>query len=147
MSSISTQKLRKLLGLTSQRLGQLAKAGVITRQARGMYDLEASVRGYVEFLRKGVGEEINPAQERGLLHRVQRQLKELELKTREGELIEVAVALQAHGDVTEVAKTRLFAIPDAVAPYLVNKSVPDISAQLNDAIWDAMDEISKTSYK
>ena len=47
-----TETLCNLFGLTSARIGQLAKDGVIVKTSRNTYDLWKSVRGYITFLQK-----------------------------------------------------------------------------------------------
>ena len=48
---ISLKELAKCLGLTTRRINQLAKTGVVVLAdgQRGKYDLAASVQGYIEF--------------------------------------------------------------------------------------------------
>jgi len=47
-----TAQLCRLFNLTSARIGQLAKDGIIVKSGRNKYDLWRSVRGYIEFLQK-----------------------------------------------------------------------------------------------
>ena len=47
-----TTQLCRLFNLTSARIGQLAKDGIIFKTERNQYDLWRSVRGYIEFLQK-----------------------------------------------------------------------------------------------
>ncbi len=49
---VSTERLCELFNLTSARIGQLAKNGIIFKTERNQYDLWRSVRGYIEFLQK-----------------------------------------------------------------------------------------------
>ena len=49
--TIGITDLCEMLDLTRSRIGQLVKMGVIPKPAsRGCYDVEASVRGYINFL-------------------------------------------------------------------------------------------------
>jgi hypothetical protein len=47
-----TTQLCRLFNLTSARIGQLAKDGIIFKTDRNQFDLWRSVRGYIEFLQK-----------------------------------------------------------------------------------------------
>ena len=47
-----TAQLCRLFNLTSARIGQLAKDGIIFKTDRNKFDLWRSVRGYIEFLQK-----------------------------------------------------------------------------------------------
>ena len=47
-----TTQLCRLFSLTSARIGQLAKDGIIFKVGRNQFDLWRSVRGYIEFLQK-----------------------------------------------------------------------------------------------
>jgi hypothetical protein len=54
-------ELCRLLNLTTGRLTQLARDGVIFRQGRGRYHILKSVHGYVTFLQRRVrGEDVEP---------------------------------------------------------------------------------------
>ena len=52
VAQADTTQLCRLFNLTSARIGQLAKDGVIFKIERNQYDLWRSVRGYIEFLQK-----------------------------------------------------------------------------------------------
>lgn len=52
VAQIDTTRLCRLFNLTSARIGQLAKDGIIYKTERNQYDLWRSVRGYIEFLQK-----------------------------------------------------------------------------------------------
>jgi phage terminase Nu1 subunit (DNA packaging protein) len=47
-----TTQLCRLFNLTSARIGQLAKDGIIFKTGRNKFDLWRSVRGYIEFLQR-----------------------------------------------------------------------------------------------
>jgi phage terminase Nu1 subunit (DNA packaging protein) len=52
VAEADTAQLCRLFGLTSARIGQLAKDGIIYKTGRNKYDLWRSIRGYIEFLQK-----------------------------------------------------------------------------------------------
>lgn len=49
---VSTEALCRLLNLTSARLGQMARDGIIFKAGRNSFDLWRSVKGYITFLQK-----------------------------------------------------------------------------------------------
>lgn len=143
MDNIQTGQLAALLDLTTARISQLTRMGVLERIRRGVYDLEASVKGYVTYLRQGDDDGLSPAQERAKLHKVQRERIEMEMQKSKGELIETDSALKSYADATEIAKRHLFVIPHSLAPYLVNKDEAEIASQLYDAIHHALTNVSE----
>jgi phage terminase Nu1 subunit (DNA packaging protein) len=52
VAQADTTQLCRLFNLTSARIGQLAKDGIIFKTERNQFDLWRSVRGYIEFLQK-----------------------------------------------------------------------------------------------
>jgi phage terminase Nu1 subunit (DNA packaging protein) len=52
VAQADTEQLCRLFKLTSARIGQLAKDGIIFKTDRNKYDLWRSVRGYIEFLQR-----------------------------------------------------------------------------------------------
>ena len=52
VATADTTQLCRLFNLTSARIGQLAKDGIIFKTDRNQYDLWRSVRGYIEFLQR-----------------------------------------------------------------------------------------------
>lgn len=53
VAEVSTEALCRLLNLTSARLGQMARDGIIFKAGRNSYDLWRSVKGYIAFLQRG----------------------------------------------------------------------------------------------
>lgn len=56
VATADTTQLCRLFGLTSARIGQLAKDGIIFKTDRNQYDLWHSVKGYINFLQKSKSE-------------------------------------------------------------------------------------------
>jgi phage terminase Nu1 subunit (DNA packaging protein) len=94
-ASLSTSALAELIGVTPQRLGQLAAAGIIQKAGRGAYPASA-VASYCEFLRQGAIVEtqdgaLDLKQERARLVLIQRRLAELELARVEARTVDVTI--------------------------------------------------------
>lgn len=60
----SSSDLAKVLRLTSQRVNQLAKDGVIKREADGKFDLSEAVDNYFSFKYKPPDEELSLEREK-----------------------------------------------------------------------------------
>ena len=117
---LSTSALADLLGVTPQRLGQLAAAGIIEKRGRGMYAAGA-VASYCEFLRQGPAVEtqdgkLDLKQERAELVRIQRLLAELELARVEGRTVDVTIIGSELTGEFAALKSRLRGIASKVAP-------------------------------
>ena len=69
------------LGLTERRVRQLRDEGIIEEHSPGLYDLRATTRRYIAFLRSG-----SLADERARLTKAKREAAEMENDLRRGEL-------------------------------------------------------------
>jgi len=87
---VSQQELAAWLCLSSRRIRELTRAGILQRDKH--YSLRSSVRSYVQFLRTESG---SLTDERARLVKSQADLSELKLKQRTGELVEWAVIEKA----------------------------------------------------
>jgi phage terminase Nu1 subunit (DNA packaging protein) len=119
---LSTSSLASLLGLTPQRLGQLAVAGIIQKAGRGAYPASA-VASYCEFLRQGAIVEtqdgaLDLKQERARLVAVQRRLAELELARVEARIVDVTIIGAELTAEFSALKSRLRGIASKVAPQV-----------------------------
>ena len=99
MTEISISDLSSLLDITDRRVQQLVDDGIIVKVRHGIYDLEASVRGYVRFLgelipnkeSKDIGvisAKMMGEAERARLLSAKADREELELKERRGRLVD-----------------------------------------------------------
>jgi phage terminase Nu1 subunit (DNA packaging protein) len=71
---------------------------------------------------------------------------EMENKVRRGELIEADVVHKTVGTAIQSAKTRLLAIPSQIARYLENQDAHNIQTQLDDVIFEALDELAEQPF-
>lgn len=81
------------LGLTERRVRQLRDEGIIEEQAPGLYDLRATTRRYISYLRSG-----SLADERAGLTRAKREAAEMENALRRGELHRTEEIESGHQD-------------------------------------------------
>lgn len=85
--TISAADAAKLLGLTPERLRQLAREGAIPKAGRGRYPLVAVVQGYIRFLLDPERRAVRTADATGLANARRREV-ELRIAEREARLIE-----------------------------------------------------------
>jgi phage terminase Nu1 subunit (DNA packaging protein) len=109
---IRSRQLGEILSLSERRISDLVKSGVIPPSSPCGYRLAPSVRGYIDFLRKERG---SLSEERTLLTRAKRLKAELELRQREGALIERETVREDSYAAGRRVRDQLLTIPDRVA--------------------------------
>jgi phage terminase Nu1 subunit (DNA packaging protein) len=145
--TLSTSALAGLLGVTPQRLGQLAAAGIIEKAGRGIYSASA-VAAYCTFLREGAVVETNDGkldlkQERAELIRIQRRLAELELARVEGRTVDVTIIGTELTAEFGALKQRLRGIASKVAPRVaLMDQTPLVAAFILKEIDSVLDDLS-----
>lgn len=95
-SIITTPEAADLLGLSRQRIDQLAQSGHIKRVERGGYSMISCVQGYIEFLR----EANKRLTDRAGNDRV-REARAREIEVRTEQRLRVLVPLSAHDEMIE----------------------------------------------
>src|SRR5690606_34871773 len=85
---IAAGQAARLLGLTHERLRQLARDGWIPKAVKGKYPLEATVQGYIRFLKDDERRTSKVQAESGLKAARQREI-ELRTAKREAQLIDL----------------------------------------------------------
>ena len=122
-----TKTIAKLLDLTTARVGQLAREGIISRHESGKYPASA-VPQYVKWLRAkafGSDEKIGDTNaERARLLRAQSEKLERENRIADGEVAPVEVLTAALADVL----SQMVAILESI-PMNIKRAVPALSAR------------------
>ena len=122
---VDRDALAKALSLTPQRVSQLAKERVLTKHARGDYDLHKSCLGYIRFLQAAMGSKATMHDDGALTTtRAQRsELLAVELEMRRSELAQrrsESMAVSDHRDrmVAMIVETKaqIMAIAPNAAP-------------------------------
>lgn len=146
-SNLAPADLARLTGLTTQRLNQLQRQGVIKKAGRGVYPLSA-ITAYCQHQRKliqGAGAGLGLTDARRALTHEKFLVARLERQLLQGKLVPVADIADSWAVVAQVTKTRLLGVPRLVAPRLVICKTPAEAEKLiYDAIWDALSELSRT---
>jgi phage terminase Nu1 subunit (DNA packaging protein) len=121
-TDISTAQLATLLGISSQRVNQLAADGVLLKGARNKFNLVASVKAYIEHretaIERSLGGGDSLTSRRAEWLETKNRLSALDLAERERELVSVAELETAWGTLIDTLRTHLLAIPAKLAPRI-----------------------------
>jgi hypothetical protein len=149
---VSTDAMATLLGFTRQRINQLAKEGILEKQAAGRYPLMKNVQRYIEYLRTGVkdkGDEDDEAQakyweEKALHEKAKREMAEIKLAKLKNQMHDASDVELVMTNMLVTFRTRILAIPDKVAPRVIGlKNLSEISDAINNELLEALTELSE----
>jgi hypothetical protein len=134
--------LSNALGLSERRISQLAADRIIPRPtSSGRYDLIRCVRSYIDHLRKEKG---TLTEERTLLVRAKRQRAELDLKQKQGELVNKWEYDQKAFAFARRTRDRLQNVPDRVSGLCAAEQDQfKVHAMLVKEIHEALCELSE----
>ncbi|KGL00054.1 terminase small subunit, Nu1 [Thalassobacter stenotrophicus] len=140
--------IAKLLDLTERRVQQLSREGVIPKADRGQYALIGSVRGYVHYLRdqaiKAQAGAPDYAAERARFVRARADLAEMEAEEKRRSLIAADEIEGAWIAVLTLLRTRILALPDRLAPQIVDQStVGETRNLIRTAIREVLDDLAE----
>ena len=148
---VTEVELAEYLGLSTRRIRQLFKEGVVIKSQRGRYDLKGSVLGYINSLRQQekkmdssleklkISKEATSLQHEQLKKRkTELQVRELEKKLHKAEDVEYY-----WNSMVLAAKSRLTAIPVKCAPVLVGiEDRKEIQSILKREVAEALNELA-----
>ncbi|GEA17753.1 hypothetical protein [Moorella sp. E306M] len=142
----STSELAEILGLTDRRIRQLEQAGIISKLSRGKFDLAASVKQYIAWIKASStesDEELDLKKEKTLLTRANRQKVELELQIMRGELHRSEDVRRVMNDMLGAFRARCLAIPTKAAPRLQGQTdLAVIQDIIKKEVYEALMELS-----
>lgn len=150
--AVSQTMLGKILGVSQQRVNQLIDEDVALRDESsksGAVLLIDSLRNY--YLSKRLtadegGGEVNFWKEKSLHERAKRELTELKVRERKGELYEAEIVEQVMLEQLTNFRTKLLGLPAKFAAQLEGKSRAEIYDSLNAEIENCLEELSQ-NYK
>jgi hypothetical protein len=116
---VRTRQLGTILGLTERRISDLVKLGVLPSATPKGYRLIPCVTGYIAFLKKDKG---TISDEKVKLLVAKRQLLEMDVRQRQGELIEKFQADQDAFTFARRCRDVLLSIPDRTSGLLAAES-------------------------
>lgn len=144
MKLYTTRVVAQYLDLTERRIRQLRDAGVIEEKKPGLYDLQATVRRYICYLRGDADGKADLNTERAKLTKEKRIAAEIENKLRCGELYRKEEITAGMTTVVMNLRSRLMALPNKLAPNIAKLSGNEAAIMdlLQDAFYELMEEFS-----
>ncbi len=146
---VNTDVLASVLGFTRQRINQLAKDGVLEKQAPGRFLLLLNFKKYVDYLRVGQVEEEEGAtaqywEEKALHEKAKREMAELNLARKRNQLHEASDVEFALTNMLVAFRSRILGIPQKVAPIIIGlTSLAEIMESINTELLEALTELSE----
>jgi len=149
---VNTDAMASLLGFTRQRINQLAKEGILEKQAAGRFPLMKNVQRYIEYLRTGAkdrGNDDDEAQalyweEKALHERAKRETAELRLAKLKNQMHDAADVELVMTNMLVTFRTRILSVPDKIAPKVLGvKNLAEISDTVNNELLEALSELSE----
>ncbi len=147
---VSTDVLADLLGYTRQRINQLAKEGVLEKQAPGRFLLKLNIKKYLDFIRAGqVSDDEREAtarywEEKARHEKAKREIAELKLARLKNQLHDAATIELMMTNMLTTFRNRILAIPQKVAPKIIGmKNLAEISEVINAELLEALNELSE----
>jgi predicted transcriptional regulator len=135
----------KVLGLTQGRISQLLDEGILIRDEESrQVRLMESVRSYY-LSKNATGDGVNFWKERGLHEKAKRELAELKLSERKGELYESATVERVLSELFINFRNRLQGMGHKLAGRLEGLTAAQISAIIDSEIEDNLEELSTGS--
>ena len=148
---VTEVELAEYLGLSTRRIRQLFKEGVVIKSQRGRYDLKSSVLGYINSIRQAEKkkdvdlEKLKISKEaEGLMHeRLKKRITELKVQEMEKKLHRSEDVEYFWNTMVLAAKSRLTSIPVKAAPLLVGiEDRKEIQSILKREVAEALNEIA-----
>lgn len=147
MKLYDVAQVARFLDLSPRRVRMLVNEGIIQEVYPGKFDLVETNRKYINFIRKGSGEDgkevVNYNTERALLVRAKRRTEEYELRKKENTLHESEDVERIMTDMLVNFKSRLMSIPAKLSPILVKKTNrTEIFEIIKNHVDEALEELS-----
>lgn len=140
------EQLEYILGLTRQRIWQLAEDGVIPKpKERGDYDIHECVKKYYEYLHEvGGDEELDGKYERARKAKAEADRIEMDLAIKRGQVHSSEDVEAVLNDMIAFFRAKMLSMPTKLAPILAAELNPRIiKKKLDDEIYEALSELSE----
>ncbi len=139
------------LDLSTTRIHQLVKAGILPKSGRAAYDLDKCRIAYIRYIREiaaGRGSKdgtVDLVAERARLTRAQALKAERENAIHEGEYFEVKSFHRLATVSMLIMRSKLLAIPPKLAPLVAPEMTPgEAQATLTKVIYEVLNELAAT---
>lgn len=144
--AVTQSLLAKILELSVPRVNQLIDEEIVLRDETdkgGAVLLIDSLRNY--YLSKNPsGESVSFWKEKSLHEKANREMAELKLAERRGQLYEASIVEGVFIEIVVVLKNQLLGLPTKLAADLEGKSKDEIYARLTSELESALSELSKS---
>lgn len=147
MKLYDVKQVARFLDLSPRRVRMLVDEGIINERLPGKFDLLETNRKYINFIRKGSGEDgkevVNYNTERALLVRTKRESAEYELRKKKGTLHDSEDIERVMTEMLVNFKSRLMSIPSKLSPVLMKKTdKAEIFEIIKNHVDEALEELS-----
>jgi len=150
MIPVSASVLSDLIGVGDRRIRQLADEGVIVRIKKGRYDLAASMKNYIKYLKVSEGLQDSPKNEQEeldhekMLHeKAKRGMAELKLAAMRGEMHKAEDVERVMTDQLSAFRSKVLNIPTKIAaPLSVMTDKGMIMSFLENEMVEALNEVT-----
>lgn len=145
--SVSQKQMAAALELTPARINQLIDEGIIIRDESsrvGEVMMLESLRNFY-LSKKATGEGVNFWKERALHEKAKRELAELKVSERRGELYEAATVEAVLTELLIDFRNKLLGLGHRTAPRLAGLTVGEICAELDREIEELLNELAAES--
>lgn len=146
---VNTDVMADILGFTRQRVNQLAKDGVLDKQAPGRFLLHRNIKRYIDFLRTGQRtEKEDEAQadywaEKALHEKAKRETTEIKLAQLRNQMHDAVDVEMAVTNMLATFRNRILSIPQKVAPKIIGlDNLAEINEVINIELLEALLELS-----
>ncbi len=151
--TVSQTNLGKALGITTPRVNQLIKEGVVFRDEKdtnGAEFLVRSVQAYTALTTKNSkpsisDEDIDYMEEKGRHEKVKRELSELKLAKEEANVYDAKTVELVLIEMLSNLRTQLLGLPSKLAPILENQTKDTIYSRMTEEIEAKLAELSEYS--
>lgn len=142
---VTLSELSIFLDLTSRRITQLVREGVIPREERGRYKLGPAVHGYIRFLRESANDSsLSLTEERTNLTRSLSAKAAIDVAKAKGELIDAKAARELWERAVSACRSRLLSFPSRLAQTIgIKKYAPQIRKKGEEVVHEALFELSR----
>lgn len=141
--SVTQGFMAKVLGLTQGRISQLLDEGILVRDEESNQPrLLEGLRNYY-LSKNAAGSGVNFWTEKALHEKAKRELAELTLQQRKGELYEAAVVEQVLAEIFTECRNKLLGIGHKLAKRLEGRTAAQICDIIDEEINDCLKELSE----
>jgi phage terminase Nu1 subunit (DNA packaging protein) len=139
--NMTSAELAKILKMSTRRVNQLNKEGILIRGTDGNYYMPDAVEAYYAYKFKPT-EKINYDIEHTLLEKAKRETAEIELELMKGSLIYTSEVEQLMASMILTCKSRLLTMAAKCAPKIIGQNQLAVIAQIiNNEVSEALDEL------